>query len=187
MWDFRRFMPYSATDVKASILLSALGHVLLCLFARSWIIEKSPLDWALQPVAIFVDPAYYSGSKGNRVSKGNVRSGKSTGLHALAGTQKQSGEPASARLLLNDMLQWGNKPPDYPSEAIRRGWQGDLMLRIVFNTEGGVGALELVESSGYGVLDDEALRAARAWRLPAEMANRGGGAVYLVPLEFRIL
>lgn len=176
--------------MKESILFSALGHVLLCLFARSWIVGKSSLDWALKPGAIFVDPVNGYGSHENRVSKGNVRSVKSTKSHVLTpgkGGNEQNREPVAAIVPLNDMLQWGNKPPDYPSEALRRGWQADLMLRIIFNTEGRVDSLRLVESSGYGVFDDEALRAARAWRLPAEIASRGVGTVYLVPLEFRIL
>ena len=46
----------------------------------------------------------------------------------------------------------------YPEAAIMRGIQGTTPVRITFNRNGEVVNVELLESSGSGILDDEVLR-----------------------------
>ena len=57
---------------------------------------------------------------------------------------------------------WGGHPsPDYPGIAIRMGYQGTVTLLITVDPSGTVTEVQLKKSSGYKVLDDEALNHVR--------------------------
>lgn len=43
---------------------------------------------------------------------------------------------------------------DYPPEALRNGWEGDVVTDLTINTLGRVSACHVVQSSGHKVLDD---------------------------------
>lgn len=49
----------------------------------------------------------------------------------------------------------------YPDEAIRKGMQGALVVTFIINKDGTVKDLKLERSSGFGVLDEEAVRAVK--------------------------
>lgn len=51
---------------------------------------------------------------------------------------------------------------EYPETALRRGIEGKLVLEFTILGNGGLSGPALVQSSGYKVLDDEAVRAVRA-------------------------
>ena len=57
-----------------------------------------------------------------------------------------------------------NFPPIYPAEAYRRGEQGSVRLRIHVAADGHVTAVEVIASSGYADLDNEARKAIFTWR-----------------------
>lgn len=50
---------------------------------------------------------------------------------------------------------------NYPSSAAQRGQQGACLLRITIDRRGNISNVELLESSGHRVLDDEAMTAVR--------------------------
>lgn len=50
----------------------------------------------------------------------------------------------------------------YPELAAVSGYQGVLYIKFDIQKDGSLGGLELLKSSGYKILDDEALRAIRA-------------------------
>jgi protein TonB len=50
----------------------------------------------------------------------------------------------------------------YPELAAQSGLQGTLYIKFDINKDGSLGDLELLKSSGYKILDDEALRAIRS-------------------------
>jgi len=58
----------------------------------------------------------------------------------------------------------------YPAEAAESKLNGDLYIRFTIKKDGGLGAVELVHTSGYKILDDAAIRALRDadpyWPLP---------------------
>jgi protein TonB len=60
----------------------------------------------------------------------------------------------------------------YPPEALARGLYGDLKIRFTIRKDGRLGAVELVRTSGYRMLDDAAMRALKDgepyWPLPDE-------------------
>jgi TonB family protein len=57
-----------------------------------------------------------------------------------------------------------NLPPRYPAAALRNRWQGETVLLLSLNKNGALAKVDLVKSSGYKILDDAALSAARQWR-----------------------
>jgi periplasmic protein TonB len=50
----------------------------------------------------------------------------------------------------------------YPDLAAVSGYQGTLYIKFDINKDGTLGGLEILQSSGYKILDDEALRSIRA-------------------------
>ena len=61
---------------------------------------------------------------------------------------------------------------DYPQEAILKRIYGDLKIRFTIKKNGRLGAIELVRTSGYKMLDDAAIKALKDgepyWPLPDE-------------------
>ncbi len=43
---------------------------------------------------------------------------------------------------------------DYPGEAVRHGWQGDVVADLTISPEGRVSTCRIVTSSGHGLLDE---------------------------------
>ena len=62
--------------------------------------------------------------------------------------------------------------PRYPPLALRRGWEGTTVVRIVVQPDGRVSRVEVDQSSGFELLDDAALEAIRSWRF--QPGTRGG-------------
>jgi periplasmic protein TonB len=69
----------------------------------------------------------------------------------------------------------GGVQPAYPFLSRRRGEQGRVTVEVEVLADGRAGALRIVSSSGYPLLDEAALRALRETRF--EPASRGGRPV----------
>jgi len=80
-----------------------------------------------------------------------------------------------------------SKPPaplrlPYPLEAVARGLEGDVLVRVMLDDTGNVVASRIESSSGHALLDDAALRAVRGLRgLPDNMPREA-----LLPVRFRL-
>ncbi|WP_315532964.1 energy transducer TonB [Delftia acidovorans] len=57
-----------------------------------------------------------------------------------------------------------NKRPSYPPESKSLGQEGRVMLRVLVGASGKVLAVNVVQSSGYPLLDQSALDAVQTWR-----------------------
>ena len=81
-----------------------------------------------------------------------------------------------------------NPRPDYPRIALRRGWQGVVVLQIDLDKNGAPQRVEIADSSGHRVLDKAAQAAVRRWRF--NPATRDGKAVAArgvrVPIQFQL-
>src|SRR2546427_2142838 len=63
--------------------------------------------------------------------------------------------------------------------------QGRVVLRILVRSDGSVGQVDLVESSGYPALDEAAVRAAALWRFtPATRDGQPVEAWAVIPIRF---
>jgi len=77
--------------------------------------------------------------------------------------------------------------PHYPDGARRRGEQGDVVLEILVEEDGSVGDVKVVEPSGFGELDDAAVRAVRAARFtPAKSGDAPVASTSRLTLKFRL-
>jgi protein TonB len=76
----------------------------------------------------------------------------------------------------------------YPVPAQRRGWQGTAEILLKIAADGKVTSITLAKSSGYAILDEEALEMVRrASPLPQAPADlRGRALAVSVPIVFRL-
>ena len=57
-----------------------------------------------------------------------------------------------------------NPPPEYPALAVRRRWEGSVVVGFEVRPDGTCADVGIVQSSGHAVLDEAAVRAVREWR-----------------------
>jgi TonB family protein len=53
--------------------------------------------------------------------------------------------------------------PPYPMQARQQGWEGKVTLRFEMLADGTIGAIDVVQSSGYTLLDTTAQQALKTW------------------------
>ena len=80
-----------------------------------------------------------------------------------------------------------NIRPDYPKGARQRGEQGDVILEIRVNAEGTVDDVKVAVSSGFGELDEAAVKAARMAKFsPARSGHAPVASVARLKLSFKL-
>ena len=80
-----------------------------------------------------------------------------------------------------------NPAPQYPSLAMRRGWEGTVLLRVHVLASGKPGDIHIQESSGRAQLDDAALSAVKRWSfVPAKQGDTPIDGWVSVPIDFKI-
>lgn len=84
-------------------------------------------------------------------------------------------------------LTSSNPAPQYPAEALRYGWEGEVWLKVDVDRNGAVYRVRIDKSSGYPVLDRAALKTVRRWLFePARIGPETIDATVRVPVRFRI-
>lgn len=79
------------------------------------------------------------------------------------------------------------REPEYPRLAVRRGYEGTVLLRVHILHDGRVEAVEIEEGSGHQILDRAARKAVRTWRFtPARRGGRSVASWALVPITFKL-
>jgi len=87
------------------------------------------------------------------------------------------------------LSQWINRYKVYPEEAQRAGMQGRVMLRIRIDRSGYIQFVYIEESSGFGMLDQAVIQAARqANPLPVVPTDYPGGQLleFIIPVRFAL-
>ena len=80
-----------------------------------------------------------------------------------------------------------NRPPVYPSEALRNQLEGVVFLRVHVADTGRVVNVEVLRSSGHPILDGAAVQAVGGWRfLPAMQAGRAVASTVRIPVRFSL-
>jgi len=80
-----------------------------------------------------------------------------------------------------------NPPPDYPTLAVRQGWQGTVLLRVRVLQSGSVESVEVVRSSGKKVLDEAAIHTVERWVFaPSTRGSTPVDGFATVPIEFKL-
>ena len=76
--------------------------------------------------------------------------------------------------------------PRYPTEALRRGESGTVLVRVEVDTSGAPAGVALVQRSGSRDLDRAAMEAVRKWRfMPAQRDGQAVAASLVIPIDFK--
>jgi len=129
--------------------------------------ERSGLSLSGPPGDLRLPPAPTSPAPRSGPSLREQIAGLGSGLTADAGGSARRTVPLDSRepRFLDDLARLKRHIQGewmYPEEAQRVGMGGELMLVFTLNKAGTLTYIRLVESSGFPVLDDEALRAVKA-------------------------
>lgn len=76
--------------------------------------------------------------------------------------------------------------PSYPRKAERLGWEGTVRLRIRVNEAGAVVSVEVVESSGYEILDAAAAESFREWVFCERQPGDPEVRTFVKPFTFKV-
>ncbi|WP_028682951.1 energy transducer TonB, partial [Pseudomonas chlororaphis] len=80
--------------------------------------------------------------------------------------------PVKESAAVSGLASLGNPPPEYPSLALRRNWEGTVVLRIKVLPNGRAGSVEVTRSSGKPQLDEAAVAAVKNWKfIPAKRGD----------------
>lgn len=81
-----------------------------------------------------------------------------------------------------------NSPdPSYPQIAREREMKGTVIIKVLLRTDGTVDQAEIAKSTGYPILDNAALEAARKWTFtPAMQRNKPVRVWVSIPFTFTL-
>jgi len=80
-----------------------------------------------------------------------------------------------------------NPRPAYPEIALRRGWEGQVLLRVRVSSDGRPTTISVVNSSGRDVLDQAAVEAVHGWTfVPARQGGEAAAGWVNVPIVFHL-
>lgn len=80
-----------------------------------------------------------------------------------------------------------NPAPEYPSLAMRRGWEGSVLLRVHVLGTGKPSEVQIQKSSGRDQLDEAALAAVKRWSfVPAKQGDTPVDGWVSVPIDFKL-
>ena len=80
-----------------------------------------------------------------------------------------------------------NESPSYPVAARRMGLQGKVILNVEVLADGSCGQVNVAQSSGHTMLDDNALKTVRTWHfIPARQAGEAINKWFKVPIIFSL-
>ena len=95
--------------------------------------------------------------------------------------------PSSEETFLAQPRYLQNPRPVYPREARRRGYQGEVLLRVEVIASGEVGQVEVKRSSGHEILDRSALTTVKQWRfVPAQKGANIVSTWVNIPVKFQL-
>ena len=80
-----------------------------------------------------------------------------------------------------------NPRPAYPELAQRRGWEGEVLLRVRVSQDGRPVTISVQKSSGRDLLDTAAVEAVRGWSfVPAHQGSQAVAGWVTVPIVFHL-
>jgi protein TonB len=80
-----------------------------------------------------------------------------------------------------------NPKPVYPQEAKKKGYEGEVLLRVEVLSKGRAGEVEIKRSSGHEVLDRSAMTAVKLWKFfPAKKGESTVSVWVNIPVTFQL-
>ena len=95
--------------------------------------------------------------------------------------------PSEGEVLFIQPKYAENPKPIYPQEARKKGYEGEVVLRVEVLQNGRVGQIDVKKSSGYELLDRSALTTVKQWKFVP--AKKGEEAIPLwvnIPVKFQL-
>lgn len=78
-------------------------------------------------------------------------------------------------------------PPQYPSELLKKGVGGKVVITCVIDAKGGIVSSKVKQSSGEAALDKAALQAVSRWKFkPAKRGGKPFQATCNIPFTFEV-
>jgi protein TonB len=95
--------------------------------------------------------------------------------------------PTGAQLPSSNAGYLKNPPPPYPALSLRLHEAGKVVVRVLIGKNGQALDGHVVQSSGFGRLDQSALRAALAWRyVPGKSDGQARDMWFDIPISFAL-
>jgi TonB family protein len=99
----------------------------------------------------------------------------------------RSSENADVDALTPPLLVSIPEAVPYPKKAVRRGWEGRVVLAYEVLPDGSVGRIEFAQSSGHALLDETARESIGKWKFrPALRGDRPVRDVVETPVTFKL-
>jgi len=103
-----------------------------------------------------------------------------TGQHQATGVAGYNTELAYPEYRLNPK-------PRYPRTARKRGYEGEVKLKVFVLPNGRVGKIEVISPSGHEILDESALEAVKNWVfVPGKENGKEISSWVTVPITFQL-
>jgi periplasmic protein TonB len=142
--------------------------------------QQAPAPLATDPAAPSASALATGVSDQPAGAVAGTASGSSTGTSASA-----SPEPVRVDLPSSSARYLNNTPPPYPSLSKRLGEQGQVMVRVLIDTNGTATQAEIRSSSGFERLDQAALQTVLRWRyVPGKRNGMAEAMWFNVPIQF---
>ncbi|HSI44861.1 MAG TPA: TonB family protein [Methylophilus sp.] len=152
-----------------------------------------PPQAAKPPAALRTAPASEHISANDIVIQENTEAPKTTGPVVAASPAPEP--PPPAPVVKEEPLveakggvgHLNNPPPEYPDFAADQGSEGTVILRVKVLPNGKPGEVKVKKSSGFSLLDDAAVAAAKRWAFtPAKRGNTPVEGWAIFPVEFKL-
>ena len=187
--------------MKYTVVIATLLHLLLCYWMNKTIpllsIKKDSLIWIdfkkWEPLSSPVQhlkkkiPSEPPPSPSSK-NLGNVYPSKNS---EKVPPSKNTQPKNTQWLSLDQVVQWGNEPPSYPAIALAQRQSGTVVLLLSVDRTGHVVNIQVVKSSGYNILNEEAIQTAKDWTFPvsifqAQKDEEATKLSQLVAITFRL-
>jgi len=102
--------------------------------------------------------------------------------------KKETIPPERGAVPDSDPIYLRNPAPIYPQLAREQGWEGTVVLKIFVESDGQPASIEILQSSGYRILDESAVSAVQKWQF---LPTRTGGFTFSswikIPVRFTLV
>lgn len=112
-----------------------------------------------------------------------------TGYGYIESADNLPGQTITAKRFVREAkpLYRTNPAPEYPRMARLKGYQGQVVLKVLVDRRGNVSDLELFQSSGYPVLDQAAVDSVKKWIfVPAMRGTENVDMWVRIPIRFKL-
>ena len=175
-------------NIKKFILFSIAFHVLISIAWGKIVVQKSVPVYGDHIEVSLTHFEFKKAAPEKKAVKKVKKRDDSLALKKKAEPAKKEEEPEPEESYAIATPSYGFTPrPAYPTVAIRRGYEGNVVLNVHVLPNGRPEEVTISKSSGHKVLDDAALKAVKKWKfVPAQRGFKAVSSWVKVPIEFRL-